>query len=202
MPAGMRSYVSKNGVTTMLETAWLRRSNCSRYPALPVLTPLAFAVSLALSVTAHAAGPLPTGGQFVAGAGSINGNATSLTGNQTSTRGVIDWNSFSIGSGNQVIINNGTGATLNRVTGGDASSILGSLSSTGSVYLINPRGVVIGRSGVVSTGGRFVASTLDVSNDAFMQGDALTFSGTSNGTGQARQRSSSERWCWHPMILG
>ncbi|MGG1945968.1 filamentous hemagglutinin N-terminal domain-containing protein [Trinickia sp. NRRL B-1857] len=161
----------------MFETARLRRSNRSRFQALPALTPLALAAALAISVSAHAAGPLPTGGQFVAGTGSINGNATSLTVNQTSTRGIIDWNSFSIGSGNHVDINNGAGATLNRVTGSDPSSILGSLSSTGSVYLINPQGIVIGRSGIVSTGGRFVASTLDVGNDAFMNGDALTFSG-------------------------
>ncbi|MGG1945967.1 filamentous hemagglutinin N-terminal domain-containing protein [Trinickia sp. NRRL B-1857] len=156
----------------MLQAARKERSRRAQ----PALAPLFVTLSLAVPGFAQAAGPLPIGGQFVAGSGSINGNATSLTVNQTSTRGVIDWNSFSIGSGNQVNINNGNGATLNRVTGGALSSILGTLSSTGSVYLINPQGIVIGRSGVVSTGGRFVASTLDVNNDAFMNGDALTFS--------------------------
>ena len=38
----------------------------------------------------------------------------------------------------------------------------------------------MGPSGVVSTGGRFVASTLDVCNCAFMKGDTLTLSGGSN----------------------
>lgn len=126
--------------------------------------------------TTLAAGPLPRGGQFVAGSGSITGNTTSLTINQTSSRGIVDWHSFSIGSGHQVRIDNGTGATLNRVTGATPSSILGTLQATGSVYLINPQGVVIGKSGNVSTGGRFVASTLDTDNAAFMNGDALTFS--------------------------
>ncbi|WP_240324464.1 filamentous hemagglutinin N-terminal domain-containing protein, partial [Trinickia diaoshuihuensis] len=116
------------------------------------MTALAIAVSFAAAAAARAAGPLPAGGQFVAGTGYINGNGTSLTVNQTSTRGVIDWNSFSIGNGSVVNIDNGSGATLNRVTGATPSSILGTLSATGSVYLINPQGVVIGRSGVVSTG--------------------------------------------------
>ena len=126
-----------------------------------------------------AGGVLPQGGQYVAGSGTINGNATSLTINQSSSRGVIDWNSFSIGNGNHVTFNNGNGATLNRVTGGNTSFVLGTLSATGSVYLIDQQGIVVGKSGVVSTGGRFVASTLGVDNTAFMQGGALTFSGAS-----------------------
>jgi filamentous hemagglutinin family protein len=95
-----------------------------------------------------------------------------------STRGVIDWNSFSIGRHNSVTFDNGTGATLNRVTGGSPSAILGRLSATGSLYVINPQGIVVGPSGVISTGGRFVASTLDVCDSAFMQGGgSLTLSG-------------------------
>jgi filamentous hemagglutinin family protein len=125
---------------------------------------------------------LPSGGHFVAGNGSINGNATSLTINQTSNRGVIDWTGFSIGNGNRVTIRNGMGATLNRVTGADPSLILGTLSATGSVYLINPQGVVIGNNGVVAAGGRFVASTLGTDNASFMNGGPLTLSGTTNAS--------------------
>ncbi|MBB5445111.1 MULTISPECIES: filamentous hemagglutinin N-terminal domain-containing protein [unclassified Paraburkholderia] len=94
---------------------------------------------------------------------------------------MIDWTSFSIGRGNTVTFNNGSGATLNRVTAGAPSALLGSLNATGSVYLINPQGIVVGHSGVISTGGRFVASTLDLPDTAFMNGGPLTFSGTSNG---------------------
>ena len=122
---------------------------------------------------------LPQGGQFVAGQGSIGAAVgSSLTITQTSARGVIDWRSFNIGQGASVTVNNGAGATLNRVTGGDLSQILGSLRATGSIYLVNPQGVVIGASGVVVTGGRFVASSLDVANDAFMAGGTLVFRGT------------------------
>lgn len=137
-------------------------------------------VALYATVPLAHAGALPSGGHFVAGSGSINGNATSLTIDQNSFRGIVDWNSFSIGNGNHVSINNGNGATLNRVTGGSPSSIYGALSATGSVYLINPQGVVIGPSGVISTGGRFVASTLDTDNASFMNGGPLTLTGASN----------------------
>jgi filamentous hemagglutinin family protein len=122
---------------------------------------------------------LPQGGQFVAGQGSIgaaSGNALTIT--QTSARGIIDWRSFNISQGASVTVQNGAGATLNRVTGGDLSQILGSLRATGSLYLVNPQGVVIGSSGVVVTGGRFVASSLDIANDAFMAGGTLVFRGS------------------------
>jgi filamentous hemagglutinin family protein len=175
-----------------------RRSTCSAKPTptgsvflwgesvLP-RSPLAALVSLALTLwcgplaSAQAAGPLPGGGHFVAGSGSINSGSNSVTITQGSARGVIDWNSFSIGSGRLVTFNNGTGATLNRVTGTDQSAILGTLSATGSVYLINPQGVVVGPTGVVATGGRFVASALNADNNAFVQAGALTLSGNGNG---------------------
>ena len=137
-------------------------------------------VTLFASVGAHAGGLLPVGGQFVAGSGSIDSNGTQMTINQTSSRGIIDWKGFSIGHDNRVDIHNGNGATLNRVTGNYSSWISGMLTSTGSVYLINPQGVVIAPSGVISTGGRLVVSTLDIDNTAFMNGGPLTFTGNSN----------------------
>ncbi|SAK74419.1 filamentous hemagglutinin outer membrane protein [Caballeronia hypogeia] len=144
----------------------------------PRLVPLSLLLPAAL---ACAAPPLPKGGAFVAGSGSISGGGQSLTINQTSSRGVIDWRSFSIGNGRVVTFDNGSGATLNRVTGGDPSVLLGHLDATGSVWLINPQGVLVGPTGVVATGGRFVASALDVCNNAFMQGGALTLSGGGSG---------------------
>lgn len=67
--------------------------------------------------------------------------------------------------------------TLNRVTGGTLSEILGSLNVTGTLYLINPQGVVIGSSGTVVTGGTFVASTRDVADAHFLAGGCLLFKG-------------------------
>ncbi|WP_233858341.1 two-partner secretion domain-containing protein [Paraburkholderia sp. HD33-4] len=147
---------------------------------------LAIGISLAelcLTHVACAGGILPTGGRYVAGTGTIAGTSNGLVITQPgSTHGVIDWNSFSIGANNSVTFNNGNGATLNRVTGGSPSAILGRLSATGSLYVINPQGVVVGPSGTLTTGGRFVASTLDASDSAFMNGGALVLSGNSDAS--------------------
>jgi filamentous hemagglutinin family protein len=141
------------------------------------------AMLLAAAPAFAAGGPiLPSGGNFVAGAGTIGGGGPNLTVTQQTQRAVIDWKSFSIGQGGTVQFNNGAGATLSRVTGGDLSSILGTLKATGSLYLVNPNGVVVGSSGVVVTNGTFVASTLDVANNAFMAGATLVFRGTSNAS--------------------
>ncbi|MGN6316611.1 two-partner secretion domain-containing protein [Trinickia sp.] len=144
-----------------------------------IFTAMTYAALCFCMHDAHA-GALPEGGRFVAGSGSIAQSGASLAINQNSARGVINWNSFSIGDGNSVVIDNGHGATLNRITGGNSSMILGSLSATGSAYLINPQGIVIGSSGIISTGGRFVASTLDTDNASFMSGGPLTLSGPSS----------------------
>ncbi|MFM0694273.1 filamentous hemagglutinin family protein [Paraburkholderia sp. GV068] len=137
---------------------------------------------LLLGHAALAGGVLPQGGHYTAGAGTIASQGAALVVTQPgSTRGVIDWNSFSIGKGNTVTFDNDGGATLNRVTGSSPSALLGNLNATGSVYLINPQGIVVGRSGVISTGGRFVASTLDLPNSAFLNGGTLTLAGTSSG---------------------
>ena len=136
---------------------------------------------LTLLPLAAQAGPvLPTGAKVVAGTAAVTTpSPTQLTVDQTSAKAIIDWQGFSVGSGGTVQFNNGTGATLNRVTGTSVSSIDGRLSATGSVYLINANGVVIGKSGVVDTGGTFVASALDVTNANFLAGGDLTFSGAS-----------------------
>ncbi|MDR5740202.1 filamentous hemagglutinin N-terminal domain-containing protein [Caballeronia sp. LZ016] len=139
------------------------------------------ATGAVVASNAWAAGPMPSGGRFVAGVGNVSSDGVRMTVTQTTSRGVIDWSSFSIDKDHAVTIENGSGATLSRVTGTEASAINGALTASGSFYLINPQGVVIGANGVVTTGGRFIASTLDVNNDAFMAGGPLTFAGTGTG---------------------
>jgi len=135
-----------------------------------------------VSARAQAAGTLPSGGHFVAGTGGIAASGATTTITQSSKRGIIDWKSFSIGKGDKVQFNNGSGATLNRVTGGSLSTIAGRLNATGSVYLINQNGVVVAPGGKVVTGGSFVASTRDTSDSQFMAGGNQYFGGTSGGT--------------------
>ncbi len=122
---------------------------------------------------------LSVGGKVSSGTASISSSGSSTVVSQSSATAIINWNSFSIGQGDTVEFNNGTGSTLNRVTGSSLSTLDGLLSATGSVYLINPNGVIIGKSGVVKTGGSFIASTLDLSDANYLQGGDLSFSGSS-----------------------
>ena len=130
----------------------------------------------------QAASSLPAGGTFAAGAGNISTSGNILNINQSTLRGIIDWNTFSIGNGASVNFKNGAGATLNRVTGGAATTILGQLLASGSVYILNSQGVLIGHGATVHTGGDFLAGTLNISNSAFLTGGNLLFGGPSGAT--------------------
>jgi filamentous hemagglutinin family protein len=123
-------------------------------------------------------GPLPTDPNVISGDVTISTPAANqMLLVQSGAYGIVDWGSFSIANGFGVQFQNGTGATLNRVTGSDLSSIMGRLDATGSVYLINQNGIVFGQTGVVNTGGTFVASTLDIENGDFLNGGDATFRG-------------------------
>ncbi len=138
---------------------------------------------------AFAQSVLPTGGRVVSGQATIttSGDTTTITQPyypntvvDSSNKAIITWDSFSIGKDQTVQFNNGDGATLNRVLTGNLSTIDGTLSATGTVYLINPSGVVIGKSGIVNVGGTFVASTLDTPSVNFLGGGDKTFTGVTS----------------------
>ncbi|HEY8332155.1 MAG TPA: filamentous hemagglutinin N-terminal domain-containing protein, partial [Tardiphaga sp.] len=123
---------------------------------------------------------LPTGGSVAAGAVAIAApSSTQLTITQTSPSAVVNWQSFSVGQGAAVNIQQpgSTSALLNRVTGDTPSSIAGSLTANGQVYLVNPNGIAITATGIVNTGGGFVASTLGISDADFLAGKR-SFSGS------------------------
>jgi len=125
------------------------------------------------------AGTLPDGGRVVAGDASIGRQGDTLNIDQTSRNAAIDWRSFSVGEGNTVRFNQPgrDAATLNRVTGGEVSSIRGAIEANGRVFLVNPNGVHFSSTARVDVGA-LVASTLDISTDDFMNGD-YRFSGDS-----------------------
>ncbi|HET9680249.1 MAG TPA: filamentous hemagglutinin N-terminal domain-containing protein, partial [Gammaproteobacteria bacterium] len=125
----------------------------------------------------------PTGGTVVEGDADINpqGNGTVI--NQTSQRAIIDWETFNIGVDEYVLFNQpGSSAViLNRVIGGDPSTILGNLTANGQVFLVNPNGVFFGESAMLDVGG-LLATTLDISNADFMAGNyAFEKTGSSHG---------------------
>lgn len=139
------------------------------------------ALLMAMPAGAQTVGSLPTGGTFVGGTGAIAVSGTTMTITQGSNRAVIDWGDFSIGADRKVQIDNAVGATLNRVLGGQLSRIDGTLSASGSVYLMNPAGMIVGPGGKVLTGGSFVGSTRAIDPGAFMAGGAVRASGGSVG---------------------
>ena len=123
---------------------------------------------------------LPIGGQLSSGNAVISNNSNSMIINQSTSNAVINWQSFSIGRNEavQFVQPNSSSIALNRVTGSDPTSILGSLSSNGKIFLVNPNGLLFGKDAQVNVGG-LLASTLNISDSDFSAGN-YNFSGTSN----------------------
>ncbi|MGB0371423.1 MAG: beta strand repeat-containing protein, partial [Opitutales bacterium] len=121
----------------------------------------------------------PSGAQVVYGSAAINASGSSLDIVQESEQLILDWQSFSIDAGEttrfaQPSVN---ASVLNRVVSGNLSEINGSLEANGTVYLINPNGIVFG-AGARIDAATFTASTLDVLNEDFLDGGPLTFGPT------------------------
>jgi filamentous hemagglutinin family protein len=116
---------------------------------------------------------LPEGGQVVSGQATIqNPNANSLVINQSTNQLITNWQQFNIGASQSVRFNqpSASSVALNRVTSGDPSSILGSLSANGQVFITNPSGILFGPGARVNVGG-LVASTLNISDQDFLNGN-------------------------------
>ncbi|KAF1044235.1 MAG: Heme/hemopexin-binding protein [Herbaspirillum frisingense] len=120
---------------------------------------------------APAAGTLPTGGSALYGNVSFDQSGNTLNINQASQQAIARFQTFSIGSGAVVNVNQpGAAASLlAKVAGGDISQIYGKLTATGTVVLYNPNGVVIGPGGTVDAT-RFIATRLGISDSDFLAG--------------------------------
>ena len=140
------------------------------------LKALATSLLLAFGSASYA---LPVGGVVAAGSATVTSGNGSMTVNQSSQNAVLNWQSFNIGAAEAVrfVQPNSNSVALNRVVGADPSSILGSLSANGKVFLVNPNGILFGKGASVNVGG-LVASTLNISDGDFMAGN-YTFAGTS-----------------------
>ena len=136
---------------------------------------LVVSLMMAYGVDAHAQ---PLGGIVSAGSASITSTPSNMTINQTTQNAAINWQSFNISHGEAVnfVQPNTSSVALNRVLGTDSSSIMGSLSANGKVFLVNPNGILFGKSASVNVGG-LVASTLNITDADFMN-NKYKFSGT------------------------
>ena len=151
------------------------------------LAPMLAAMGLAMPAYGGAPRPpappaptqLPTGGTVVAGSATIASSSTPGTAvlnvDQTSQRGVIDWNTFNLGSAAQVNFEqpSSNSATLNEVLDSNLSQIFGKITGTGQVFLVNPNGIYFGKSASVNVGS-LAATTDSISTADFMAGN-ITF---------------------------
>jgi len=144
-------------------------------------TPKALAIAVMLAF-APATFALPTGGAVSAGGATISTSGNTTTIGQTTQSAAINWQAFSIGAGEAVrfVQPSSSSVALNRVLGPDPSSILGSLSANGKVFLVNPNGILFGPGAQVNVGG-LVASTRSITDADFMAG-TYKFSGNSGAS--------------------
>src|SRR4030065_859710 len=135
-----------------------------------VFKPKLMAVTLALLSPAAFAAPMD--GQISAGSGGIAQAGSTTTITQQTQNLAINWQSFDIGSNEDVHFNqpNSAAIALNRVLGQNPSQILGNLSANGQVFILNPNGILFGSTAQVNVGG-LVASTLGMSNADFIAGN-------------------------------
>jgi filamentous hemagglutinin family protein len=125
------------------------------------------------------ANPLPTGHEAIHGNVFISQNGNFLNITTDSDRTISQWESFNISEGFTVNFLQPTEQSihLNRVLGANPSRIYGTLQSNGSVYLINPNGILVGPSGTIETHGGLL-STLDIANHYFLNASNPKFIGS------------------------
>ncbi|EHO4642881.1 filamentous hemagglutinin N-terminal domain-containing protein [Campylobacter jejuni] len=155
---------------------------------------LSFVVSSLLFSQAYA---LPSGGKFTHGStGSISSsNGTmNITGNKGAGTGgnnfVIQWGGgFNIGQNESVNFNGKNQNYLNIAYQKDASKIDGALNGgNNNIFLVNPMGVLIGKTGTI-TAGKFVASTTALKDSDIQNfiSQGMNFSPAFDASKQARK---------------
>src|ERR1700683_5185498 len=139
-------------------------------------------IAAALSLGCAVAQGSPSGGQVVAGTGSITQSGSTTTITQGTQNLSLTWASFNIAPQQSVnfVQPSTTAIAVNRILGTNGTQILGYLHANGQVFLINPNGIVFGPSAEVNVGG-LVASTLDL-DEAGNSGNTKSFSGSGTGS--------------------
>lgn len=122
---------------------------------------------------------LPTGGTPVRGEVSFAPQGVLLE-IAASDRSIIDWDAFSMEAGEtaRFIQPSSLSCVLNRVQGAQVSRIDGVLEANGQVWIVNPSGLIVGKSGKIDAGA-FLASTYPIAEDAFANGPDLLLKGSS-----------------------
>ncbi|MGY4664680.1 filamentous hemagglutinin family protein [Pseudomonas chlororaphis] len=144
-----------------------------------VLAAGASLLSLLCQAPAYA---LPNGAAVVAGNADLHTTADGkhLSINQQSDKLITNWNAFNVAGDESVSFQQPgqNSIALNRVIGTQGSDIQGRIDANGKVFLVNPNGVVFGKSAQVNVGG-LVASTQNIADKDFLEGN-YRFAGASS----------------------
>jgi len=178
----MRKHICRSGRGELHKTSiapagmtYDKRKGAS-WGALRRIQAVALAVAFGLSPAfaqppAPAPNALPTGGQVAAGQAAISQAGSRMTVNQATPKVVLNWQSFDIGQDAAVtyLQPNSSSVALNRVLSLDPSRIYGHLSANGQLFLVNPAGVLFGKSARIDVGSLGV-STLSIKDSDFLFG--------------------------------
>lgn len=144
---------------------------------------------LVLNTSLPAVMATPSGGVFTVGTGTIvEGANTAVTVNQAQS--IIQWGAPGSGgidtsAAESLAFSQAAGlsnsAVLNRIMSGNPTQFDGTLSAPGmNIFVVNPAGVVFGNGSTVNVS-QLVASSLDISNQNFLDGHYEFSAGLANG---------------------
>ena len=150
----------------------------------PLFHGLLTTTTLVSGLYAGAARAQPTHGTVEGGQAGIATLPSHTTVTQTSQRAVIDWSSFDLSQGQTVQFRqpNASSITLNRVTDVNPSTIDGTITANGQVWLVNANGIAFGKDAHVNVAG-LIATSSDIDNRSFMAGsNSFTHPGNASAT--------------------
>ena len=125
---------------------------------------------------------LPTGGNVVSGNITISTpDVGKMNVNQTSSQGIVNWDTFNVGSSAAVHFNQPgvKSSILNNVLSG-TSIINGSIFSNGRLIFVNPTGILTGPTSAIRSEGA-ILSTLKITNTNFLNNN-YTFTTNSSSS--------------------
>ncbi|MBA3696771.1 MAG: filamentous hemagglutinin N-terminal domain-containing protein, partial [Methylotenera sp.] len=125
---------------------------------------------------------LPAGADVQFGQSTIQVNGHQMVIDQSTRQSIINWQSFGISASESVqLLQPAQGVALFRVVGSESTQIFGSLSANGSLFLVNPNGVLFGQGAQVDVGS-LVATSMSISNADFLNGHyQFNADGSTNG---------------------
>ncbi|EKU72127.1 YDG domain-containing protein [Selenomonas sp. F0473] len=102
----------------------------------------------------------PTGEQNLAGNAVVSRSGATTSIGSSDTNNVISWADYSVGNGEIVQYDGGaqTNNYLNIVRGGNSSVINGNITGGNNVYIVNPNGVIFGKTASVNVGNLYVST--------------------------------------------